>query len=61
MLYADELYHLSFGSAYWIYNAIGRMEGLACDELFLQHFLHAVRESEKEDENEAEWVSEKRN
>lgn len=60
-LYADELYCLTCGLVYWIHNAIEKIGGLACDESFLQHILHAVRESEKEDWDEAERVSEKRN
>ena len=59
--YVDELYCLSFGLAYWIHNAVGKMGGLVCDESFLQHILRAVRESKKEYRDEAEWVSEKRN
>lgn len=58
MYFLDELYCLSFGLVYWIYNAIGKMGGLACDESFFSICCIQVRESEKEDRDEAEWVSE---
>lgn len=29
ILYADELYCLSFGLVYWIHNAIGKMRGFS--------------------------------